>query len=148
MLKSTLSLAVVALFAAGCSTPQPVARQQPQPMSYVGSAGASGATGPAGMQAPGGSMVAVWTPIRDYTFVGNSDDILRSDSNKAREIADYLNQNPSARIAIDGPNDRYVHSVVDALKDAGVPACKIQTGAFGNARLRTDRRVEVLVSAR
>jgi hypothetical protein len=50
-------------------------------------------------------------------------------------------------VAIDGPNARYVHSVVDALKDAGVPAYKMQTGTFGDPQLRGDRRVAVLVSS-
>ncbi|OGA23081.1 MAG: hypothetical protein A3H34_04975 [Betaproteobacteria bacterium RIFCSPLOWO2_02_FULL_67_19] len=117
------------------------------PTGRTGAAGAQGSIGQTGAQGPGGTTVALWTSFRDYTFVGNSDDILRSDSGKAQEIADYLNRNPSARIAIDGPNERYVHSVVDALKDVGVPIDKMQTGAVGNAQLRRDRRVEVLVSA-
>jgi hypothetical protein len=37
--------------------------------------------------------------------------------------------------------------VVDALKDAGVPAYKMQTGAFGDPQLRGERRVAVLVSS-
>jgi len=32
------------------------------------------------------------------------------------------------------------------LIQAGVPAYKIQTGAFGDAQLTRDRRVEVLIS--
>jgi hypothetical protein len=50
-------------------------------------------------------------------------------------------------VAIDGPTPRYVHSVVDALKEAGVPAYKIQTGTFGDPQLRGERRVAVLVSS-
>jgi outer membrane protein OmpA-like peptidoglycan-associated protein len=107
----------------------------------IGQTGAQGAGGTAG-------MVSIWTSYTDYTFVGSSDDILRSDNNKARDIAAYLNRNPSAMVAIDGPNQRYVHSVVDALKEAGVPVSRMQTGPVGNAQLRQDRRVEVLVSAR
>ena len=87
-----------------------------------------------------------WILYRDFTFEGRSDDIIRADSNKAREIANYLSQNPNARVAVDGPSQRYVHSVVDALKEAGVPASKIQTGTFGDPQLRGDRRVAVLVS--
>jgi hypothetical protein len=90
---------------------------------------------------------AGWSLYRDYTFPGYSDDIQRSDSNKSREVADYMNQNPSSRIAIDGPNPRYVHSVVESLTDAGVPAYKIQTSAVGDPQLRRERRVAVLVSA-
>jgi PBP1b-binding outer membrane lipoprotein LpoB len=44
MMKSTLSLAVVALFAAGCATHEPVPYRS-QEISYVGPAGATGATG-------------------------------------------------------------------------------------------------------
>lgn len=84
---------------------------------------------------------------RDFTFEGRSDDIIRADRKKSSEIATYLNQNPSARVAIDGPSQRYVHSVVDALKDAGVPVSKMQTGSFENPQVRTDRRVAVLVSS-
>jgi outer membrane protein OmpA-like peptidoglycan-associated protein len=88
-----------------------------------------------------------WSSYRDYTFSVNSDDILRSDGNKAREIADYMDQNPSFRIAIDGSNERRVSNVRAALIDAGVPAYKIQTGAFGDPQRRTNSRVVVLVSS-
>ena len=114
----------------------------------TGAAGPQGSIGPTGAQGSlaGATAVGSWRFYREFTFVGNSDDILRSDGNKAREIADYLKQNPSYRVAIDGPSQRYVHSVIDALKDAGVPSSKMQTGAFGDPQLRTDRRVAVLVS--
>jgi outer membrane protein OmpA-like peptidoglycan-associated protein len=87
-----------------------------------------------------------WSSYRDFTFSGNSDDILRADSNKPREIADYMNQNPSARVSIDGPSQRYVDSVRGALVDAGVPASRIQTGAYDDSQQRVDHRVTVLVS--
>jgi outer membrane protein OmpA-like peptidoglycan-associated protein len=87
-----------------------------------------------------------WSPYRDYTFNGGSDDIVDSDSNKAREIANYTDQNPSSRVAIDGFNERRVSRVRVALIDAGVPASRIQTGAFGDAQLRRDNRVAVLIS--
>lgn len=121
------------------------------PTGATGATGAQGAIGLTGAQGSGGASGPIaamgnWTSFREYTFAGNSDDILRSDRNKAREIADYMNQNPSARIAIDSPNQRYVHEVVNALKAAGVPAYKIQVGAFGNPQLRRDNRLEVLVS--
>lgn len=87
-----------------------------------------------------------WSPYRDYSFNANGFDILRSDGNKAREIADYMNQNPSARVAIDGSNERRVARVRDALINAGVPSYKIQTGSFGDPQQRGDNRVGVLVS--
>jgi outer membrane protein OmpA-like peptidoglycan-associated protein len=87
-----------------------------------------------------------WSSYRDYTFNGNSDAILRSDSGKARDIAYYMDQNPSYRIGLDGANEGRVGVVRDALIVAGVPAAKIQTGAFGDPQLRRDGRVAVLVS--
>jgi hypothetical protein len=121
----------------------------------TGATGATGFTGPqgeigrTGAQGYGGSSTGAlgsWTPSWNYTFKGNSDDILRSDSYKAREIAGYVNQNPSAKIAIDGPSKRYVHSVYEALTEAGVPSNKIQTGTFTDPKLRNDHRVDVLVN--
>ena len=116
------------------------------PTGATGAAGPQGSIGSTGAQGPmagGGS----WTSYRDYSFNVNSDDILSSDGNKAREIADYMNQNPSARVAIDGSNGRRVNRVRDALVNAGVPAYKIQTGSFGDPQQRRDSRVAVLVSS-
>lgn len=87
-----------------------------------------------------------WSIYRDYTFHSNSDDILRSDGNKAKEISDYMNQNPSARVAIDGSNERRVNNVRGALIDAGVPASRIRTGSLGDSQLRRGVGVAVLVS--
>jgi hypothetical protein len=87
-----------------------------------------------------------WSLYRDYTFGANSNEILRSDSSKAREIASYMGQNPSRQIGLDGSNERRVVVVRDALIVAGVPASRIQTGAFGDPQLRRDGRVAVLVS--
>jgi len=91
-------------------------------------------------------MGGTWSLYRDYNFNANSDDILRSDENKAREIADYSRQNPSYLVGIDGNSKRRVNSVREALIAAGVPADKIQTGAFGDPQLRREQRVAVLVS--
>jgi outer membrane protein OmpA-like peptidoglycan-associated protein len=118
----------------------------------TGAAGPQGAVGPTGAQGPQGAMglaggAGVWTFYRDYTFQGRSDDIIANDANKAREIADYLRQNPSARVAIDGPNERYIHSVHEALTDAGVPRSRIQIGNYGDPRRRGDHKVMVLVSS-
>jgi len=85
-----------------------------------------------------------WSVYRDYTFSANSDAIVGSDSNKAREIANYMERNPSSRVGIDGSNELRVGNVREALIDAGVPAYKIQTGAFGDPQLRRDSRVAVL----
>lgn len=87
-----------------------------------------------------------WRSYRDYTFNANSDEILRSDGHKAREIASYIDQNPSLRVALDGSSERNVLAVRHALIMAGVPASKIQSGAYGDPQLRRDARVAVLVS--
>jgi outer membrane protein OmpA-like peptidoglycan-associated protein len=87
-----------------------------------------------------------WRSYRDYTFNANSDEILRSDSHKAREVASYIDRNPSLTVGLDGSNERNVLAVRHALIMAGVPASKIQTGAYGDPQLRRDGRVAVLVS--
>lgn len=120
----------------------------------AGSTGRTGATGPqgaigqTGAQGLGGPGAASggWKMFRDFTFDGHSDDILRSDLHKSQEIADYLNRNPSALVAIDGPSKRYVHSVVESLTDLGVPISRIQTGTFSDPKSRSDHRVDVLVN--
>jgi outer membrane protein OmpA-like peptidoglycan-associated protein len=116
------------------------------PTGRTGAAGPQGPIGQTGAQGPGGPGSS-WSLYRDYTFNVNSDDILRSDSNKAWEIADYMNRNPSFRVGIDGSNQYRVGKVRDALINAGVPAYKIQTGAFGDPQQRRDRSVQVLVSS-
>jgi len=76
------------------------------------------------------------------------------------EIAAYMKQNPSLRIGIDGSmdprgtdprnqdlSDRRISAVRDALIQAGVPSSKIHSGAYGDAKLARDRRVEVLISS-
>jgi len=115
------------------------------PTGVAGAAGPQGVIGSTGAQGPmaGGGG---WSAYRDFTFSGGSDAILNSDSNKAREIASYTSQNPSFRLGIDGSNERRVGSVRDALIDAGVPAYKIRTGAFGDPQLRRNDSVAVLVS--
>jgi OmpA-OmpF porin, OOP family len=68
-------------------------------------------------------------------------------------------QNPSLEIGIDGStnpeggastnqdlNNRRIEAVQNALINAGVPASKIQDGAFGDPQLRRDGRVEVLIA--
>jgi len=112
--------------------------------------GATGATGPAG-------VVDRWISYRTFWFDSNADDLRGSDSGQVSEIAYYMQQNPSMKIGIDGsiPSGsdtrdqnlagRRVSTVQDALVKAGVPAYRIETGAFGDAQLARDRRVEVLL---
>jgi outer membrane protein OmpA-like peptidoglycan-associated protein len=89
-------------------------------------------------------------------FEFNRADIQASETSKVSEIAAYMNQNPSLRIGIDGSmdprgtdprnqdlSDPRISAVRDALIGAGVPSSKIQSDAYGDAKLARDRRVEV-----
>jgi peptidoglycan-associated lipoprotein len=112
-----------------------------------------------------------WQSFRDFLFDFDKSDVLASESSKAPEIAAYMKANPSIqKVGIDGYADprgtnqynlalsqRRVDSVRAALIEAGVPAEKIQTGFFGEARLKCsestetcwqrDRRVEVFIGS-
>jgi outer membrane protein OmpA-like peptidoglycan-associated protein len=83
-----------------------------------------------------------------------------SNAKLVAEIATYAKKNPSLDIGIDGSMDtrgtdpreqnlanRRVKAIHDALVKAGVPADHIKAGAFGDAKLRHDRRVEVLYAS-
>jgi outer membrane protein OmpA-like peptidoglycan-associated protein len=125
-----------------------------------GPSGARGEVGPMGTQgAPG--VVERWTSFRDVNFDYESDYIKPSEASKFSEIAAYMKGNPSLNIGVDGSmdprgsdprnqdlSDRRISAVVNALVEAGVPAHRIETGAFGDSELRQDRRVEVLISTR
>jgi outer membrane protein OmpA-like peptidoglycan-associated protein len=131
----------------------------------AGVAGATGATGATGSQGSTGSqggkgvagIVGQWTSYRDYNFSYNDSRVSSSDAGKTAGIAAYMKDNPSLQLGLDGtmdPNgsdpkdqalrDRRVDAVRSTLIDAGVPAYRIKTGAFGDPSTRSDRRVEVL----
>jgi len=127
------------------------------PAGRSGPAGVEGALGSTGAQGPVG-VVDRWTSFREFMFDYNGADVRASDQSKVSEIAAYVNKNPSLQVGIDGSmdprgsdprdqklSDRRVGAVRDALIQAGVPANKIETGAFGDTRLVRDRRVEVLI---
>jgi hypothetical protein len=120
------------------------------PTGATGSPGPQGVIGETGAQGVGGSTgamgMAAPSPSWNYTFSGDRDDILGNDRNKAQEIASYMNQIPASRVTINGPSRRYVRSVVGVLQDAGVPASRIQTGAFTDPNLNNGNRVDVMVS--
>ena len=147
-------LAVIALFAAGGSAGE--ALGQSAAGAFTGEAGTREAQGWLGRsqdQAVGGER---WSSYRDFWFDYNSSRIDVTDASKVTDIAGYLKQNPSFRLAIDGAppagdadlSDRRIDSVREALIAAGVPAYKIYTGTFGDPLLRRERRVEVLFSPR
>jgi outer membrane protein OmpA-like peptidoglycan-associated protein len=103
-------------------------------------------------------MVDHWTSYRKFTFDNDRADIRASERGQISDIAAYMGQNPSLRLGIDGPTDlgvtdsrnqdlsaRRVGAVRDALIQAGTPAYKIRTGAFGDPSLKRERQVEVLL---
>jgi outer membrane protein OmpA-like peptidoglycan-associated protein len=147
-----------------------------------GVAGPAGPGGPQGPQGPGGvqgvagaigaqgaaGAVANWTKFNDILFDFDKSDIRSNETTKVADIAAYVQQNPSTMVGIDGYADprgtdkynqalseRRVNEIRAALTRAGVGRDKIQTGAFGEMRLKcqeateacwqSDRRVEVLI---
>jgi len=119
-------------------------------------------TGAPGATAPG------WAKFNNILFDFDKSDIRADETSKVAAVAAYLNDNPSAKVGIDGYADprgtdaynqalseRRVSAVRDALVQAGGAGDRIQTGAFGEQRLacpesteacwQRDRRVEVLV---
>jgi outer membrane protein OmpA-like peptidoglycan-associated protein len=153
------------LFFAGPAGPMGVAGPQ-GPAGPQGVAGVQGPAGPAGIQGPAG---APWTTFKDILFDSNSATIRTNEVVKVSEIAKYAKQNPSVMVGLDGHTDpfgtdgynqglseRRVGVIRDALIQAGVPAPRIHSGAFGDSRLKCndkteacyqrDRRVEVLIS--
>jgi outer membrane protein OmpA-like peptidoglycan-associated protein len=133
----------------------------------AGVVGAQGAAGVIGAQGAAG-VVANWTKFRDILFDFDKSAIRSNETTKVADIAGYVQQNPSTMVGIDGYADprgtdkynqalseRRVNTIRDALMSAGVTRDKIQTGAFGEMRLKcqeatevcwqSDRRVEVLI---
>jgi len=90
--------------------------------------------------------IGAWSGFWDYTFNGNSNDILHFDRRMGGDIAKYVSENQTRRIGIDGADARRVEVVRQELLNAGVPAYKMQVGAFGDPQLRRYGRVAVLVS--
>lgn len=110
-----------------------------------------------GPQGPTG-QVGPWTLVREFLFDYNQANLQASEMNKVSEIAQYMRDNPSMKVGIDGsmdprgndPRDQElanlrVQAIIDALIRAGVPASKIEYGQFGDPRLVRDRRVAVLI---
>jgi flagellar motor protein MotB len=128
------------------------------PAGRTGAAGAQGPAGATGAQG-GAGVVDRWTSYRDFWFDLDKAEMQASETAKVADIAVYLKKNPSLQVGIDGSmdprgtdarnqdlSDRRVKAVRDSLIQAGVPVEKIQAGAFGDEKLRRDRRVEVLIS--
>jgi outer membrane protein OmpA-like peptidoglycan-associated protein len=91
-------------------------------------------------------------------FAYNKSDLQASELRKVSDVARYLQANPSLKVGLDGsldPNgtdprnqelsNQRVKAIHDALVNAGVPASKIEAGAFGDTNLTRDRRVALLL---
>ena len=150
-------LAMIAFFAAGSSAGEAFSQSAPSAAgAFTGEPAMRAAQGPLGRSQDQAIDGERWSSYRDFWFDYNSSRIDATDAGKVSDIAGYLKQNPSFRLAIDGVmpagdadlSDRRVDSVREALLAAGVPAYKIYTGAFGDPLLRRERRVEVLFSPR
>lgn len=138
-------------------------------MGPIGPSGAPGAAGVAGMIGAPGAAAPGWATFNNILFDFDKSDIRGDETSKVAAVAAYLVQNPTAKVGLDGYADprgtdaynqalseRRVNAIQEALVKAGVPSHKIQTGAFGEKRLKcgekteecwqSDRRVEVLVS--
>ena len=178
-------LALTVLFGAGCATGPfedphnygpvgPIGMTGPQgpqgPQGPAGVAGKQGPGGPAGAQGVSGPEGAPrpWVTFADFLFDFDQSVIRTSETSKVDKLGQYMKDNPNVEIGIDGYADprgttqynqplsqRRVDAIKAALVSAGVPSARIQTGAFGETRLKCseataacwqrDRRVEVLV---
>ncbi len=123
----------------------------------AGIAGPQGPMGPTGPQGPAG-MVDQWFAYREFWFEGSQTAIHDADMAKVSEIAAYVRQNPSMQLGIDGStaqrvadarNQDLTNSRISAVREslirAGVPATQISSGMYGDASLRRDGRVGVLI---
>ncbi len=126
--------------------------------------------GDAGMAGTAGAAAVRWTAFNDFLFDFDKSDVRPNETSKVSEIAAHMQQNPSFTVGIDGHTDprgtdrynqalseRRVDAIKSALMQAGVPADKIKTGAFGETKVKCtdqseacwqrDRRVEVLIGS-
>jgi len=122
------------------------------PAGPQGSAGEQGETGSTGQKGVAG-VVAEWTSYREFLFTGTNDKLQAEDADRIAVIVAYMKENPSLHIGIDGDRNPQhpelctsrVDAVRNALIDAGMPASKIEVGAFGDAKARREGRVELLL---
>ena len=143
-----LALALAVTIGSGCST-NAFFSSSVRSVASAGNSSNSGdvaiAMAPESTDASERAAGGEWRWYRDYAFNFNSDNIRPPDENTAQQIAEYLKQNPALRVALDGAIERRVLKVRSALVDAGVPAGKVQFGAFGDPKRRRDSRVTVLI---
>jgi len=102
--------------------------------------------------------VKLWTAYQEVNFDRTAVNISALGMNTVSDIAAYLMRNPSLEVGIDGSMDtrssnqqdrdlsnHRAASVRDALMQAGVPADKIQMGAFADPTRRHEGQILVLI---
>ena len=173
-MKRSLVLVAIAIGALACQGARgPTGPAGPQgPAGVMGRSGSQGVTGATGSQGmtgsqgqpgasdpganPGVGPGAGWVSLRDIRFDYDNADINAFEMKKITEIATYLNDNPNARLGIDGTTDlrRGINkynatlsaqreaNVRDALIRAGVPTNRIEIGSFGAERSQCSNRTE------
>jgi peptidoglycan-associated lipoprotein len=141
------------------------------PAGAVGKVGQAGPSGPAGTAGPPGPVGAAgadakWMSVKDVLFDYDKADIRADETQKIKQLAEYMKQNDGLVLRLDGHTDprgtdpynmrlsqQRVDAVKKALIDAGVPADRIRIAAFGERQpkcnekdegcYQADRRVEV-----
>jgi outer membrane protein OmpA-like peptidoglycan-associated protein len=126
----------------------------------TGSQGRTGSQGQPGVSdvqpGPGPGPGPGWVSVREISFDYDKATIRPSEMGKIQEIATYMNDNPSARLGIDGTTDlrrgtnkynvslsqQRESNVRDALIRAGVPADKMEIGGFASERAQCSNRTE------
>lgn len=121
----------------------------------VGPAGPAGPRGDAGPTGPQGAVGAVpcWASYRTFYFGADNATLSTAQQEVTSGIADYVKRNPSLILGIDtvgssrnnDVRDRRANAIRQALINDGVPADRIQIGAFGEPKLRQEGRVEVVI---
>jgi peptidoglycan-associated lipoprotein len=190
-MKRALLFGVLALFAMGC-TARPMGGETgwkvygptgPEgPAGLVGPAGPAGPAGPPGLagvsgpQGPAGPQgtqgvagaAARWESFKDIHFDFDKSDLRANEVGKIKEIVEFMKQNPTFEIGIEGFADprgtdvynqalseRRVKAILNALVAEGASAGAIRTGAEGEKNrncgedtegcYQLNRRVEVFV---
>jgi len=160
MVKHATGLLAVALLAFACTGPR-------GPMGPPGPTGMTGPPGPTGLTGSQGQPGTIsssgqaasttgWISLRDILFDYDTAEIRSSEMSKISDVADYVKQNPSVRVGIDGSTDllrgtnrynatlseRRISNVRDALLRHGVSSERIETGRFAAERLECNDSTE------
>ncbi len=137
-----------------------VGKEGSQGSTTAGLAGLSGPTGDVGPRGDKGKtglqgvpgQVDQWVLYKEFNFNSNETSLNKENMNVVSEIADYIKNNPSLKIGIDGTamkaneqalNDKRVQNIKQALMDKGMASNKIGLGSMGVENLRRSGRIAV-----